>query len=255
MDGGQVSIVYDNLYLIEGLTENLESIMQQQGQKASPWLLRLLFNLSENERRRLAADLHDSALQDQLVWYRRLEIVMQDIQQPSPLHTELSLIKEGLLDVIHQIRETCNELRPPLLREMGIVRSLELLFEEMQLRTNYAIQFQAHSFSRDLNDEQILVLYRIVQELLRNAVKHAKATQIEIELEERQTQIYFRYRDDGIGLDLQQVQVSFQHMGLSGIQERVASLEGNITFQSEQGEGLEVLITLPVLMGGSYESH
>jgi len=238
------SIVYENLYLIEGLIEDLEAEMKKE-LHAAPWVLRLIFNLSEKERRKLAADLHDSALQDQLIWLRRLETLISDHDIEADILPELLQIKEGLLDVIYQIRETCNELRPPLLRETGIVKALELLFEYAQLQSNYIITFTSSPIG-ELSDDLVIALYRIVQELLRNAGKHAKANQIEIELDQ-QEHLYFRYKDDGIGMNIVDIRESFQHMGLSGIKERVASLEGECTFTSEKGKGLEVIIYLPTM--------
>ncbi|WP_338552942.1 ATP-binding protein [Paenibacillus sp. KS-LC4] len=238
------SIVFENLYLIESLIEDLESEVKKE-QATTPWILRLLFCLSENERRKLAADLHDSALQDQLLWYRRLEALMLDHPITEKLEVELDEIKEGLLDVIHQIRETCNELRPPLLKEMGIVEALESIIEHTQMRNNFAVDFRAKPFDNLLNEEQITAIYRIVQELLRNADKHARANLVTLELEQRTNIVYFHYKDDGVGMDVDYMEASFEHMGLSGIKERVASLEGEITFRSKRGKGLEVIIILP----------
>jgi two-component system sensor histidine kinase ComP len=241
------SIVFENLYLIEGLIEDLESELKKE-HNTSPWVLRLLFCLSENERRKLAADLHDSALQDQLLWYRKLEAIMMDHPMTDTLETELQDIKEGLLDVIHQIRETCNELRPPLLKEMGVIEAVESIIELTQMRVNFAVDFRAKPFDRPLNEEQITAIYRIVQELLRNAGKHSNAKLIRLELEMKHDMIYFRYKDDGIGMDVNQMIATFEHMGLSGIKERVTSLEGDITFHSQRGRGLEVIILIPEKM-------
>lgn len=241
------SIVFENLYLIEGLIDDLKSEVQKE-HTTSPWLLRLLFNLSENERRKLAADLHDSALQDQLLWYRKLESVIMDHPISDKLSRELEEIKEGLLDVIHQIRETCNELRPPLLKEMGVVEAIESIIEHAQMRNNFAVDFRAKPFVGELSEEQITVIYRIVQELLRNAAKHANANLVTLELDQRKGFLYLNYKDDGIGMDVNSMEASFDHMGLSGIKERVASLEGEITFRSEKGKGLEITIVMPETM-------
>lgn len=210
------------------------------------WVLRMIFQLAESERRKLASDLHDTALQDQLVWYRKLEAAMLDHDMPPEMRGQLTDIREGLLDVIHQIRETCNELRPPLLKEMGLVESLRSLFEQQQIRANYAIEFNAGEPPESLGDEETLTLFRIVQELLVNASKHARATLIRIELREDEGGVRLRYRDDGVGLALEKLQDSYQHMGLSGIKERVRSHAGRIRFLSEPGEGLEVDLWLPI---------
>ncbi|GKU76229.1 ATP-binding protein [Paenibacillus sp. L3-i20] len=241
------SIVFENLYLIEGLIEDLESEVKKE-QTTSPWVLRMLFCLSENERRKLAADLHDSALQDQLIWYRKIEALMIDFPISGKLEKELDDIKEGLLDVIHQIRETCNELRPPLLKEMGVVEAVESIIEHTQMRVNFEVQFRPHLFNGHLDEERITAIYRIVQELLRNANKHASAKLVQLDLELREETLFFRYQDDGIGMEMRHMVESFEHMGLSGIKERVASLEGDISFYSEPGKGLEVIILMPITM-------
>lgn len=237
------SIVCENLYFIEGIIEDLETGIKRKNGSSS-WVSRLIFNLAEKERRKLAADLHDSALQDQLVWMRRLENVLLEYTHLPEVKKELLAIKEGLLDVIYQIRETCNELRPPLLRETGIVQALENLFEYAQLQSNYIIKFTSEPIN-ELEDELVITLYRITQELLRNAAKHSKASHIEITLRQGET-IYFTYEDNGVGMVIANMQESFLHMGLSGIKERITSLGGECEFYSEKGQGFQVCITLPL---------
>lgn len=241
------SLVYENLRLIEGLTEKLEEAVTQKDPE-QPWVMRLLFNLSEKERRRLALDLHDSALQDQLLWYRKLEILLEDEKISVDLKKQLNDMAEGMLDVTHQIRETCNELFPPLLRESGIVEALKNLFANAQLRTDYVVNFNSKDFNMSLDYEHVLALYRIVQELLTNAAKHSKATEVNITLANSNDILKFRYRDNGIGMDLKYLYSSLNHIGLSGIKERVSSLGGNTTFYSSLGKGFEVSIWIAVEM-------
>lgn len=223
-----VGFVYQNLQLIEGLIHDLDT---KRGEEAPPWVLRLLFQLSEKERRKLASDLHDSALQDQLLWYRKLEAITHDEQLPTVTRSKLEDIREGLLDVIHQIRETCNELRPPFLKEMGVIEAIENLCTHTQLNANYTITFSHQDFRVEISDELVLSLYRITQELL---------------LHYNQQQIFYRYKDNGVGMELERLQSSFKHMGLSGIRERVSGLEGETYFRTAPGQGLEVEIMIPL---------
>lgn len=251
------SIIYENLFLVEGLIENLEGQIKSRNSLAPPWVLRLIFTLSENERRRLASDLHDAALQDQLIWYRKLESLMLDYPMERGLVIQLEQIKEGLLDVIHQIRQTCNELRPPLLMEMGIVEALKQLIQQEQIRSDYTVELHTEPDSIEMDDVQTLAVYRIVQELLRNADKHAKASHIRLTLESRGRKLFFYYKDDGRGLELKDLTDSFSHMGISGIQERVRSLDGEIQFDSAPDQGFEVRLVLPLAarqLEGGYDS-
>jgi len=238
-----VGFVHQNLQLIEGLVQDLDL----QKEEAPPWVLRLLFRLSEKERRKLASDLHDSALQDQLLWYRKLETIVNDeVELPTDTRSHLFDISEGLLDVIHQIRETCNELRPPFLQEMGAIEAIENLCAHTQLNANFTIMFDHQDFRVELDDEYVLTIYRITQELLRNGMKHSKATHVELFLYYEEQSIRYRYKDNGIGIDMDRLQSSFDHMGLSGIRERVSGLEGETIFRTAPGEGLEIEIILPL---------
>jgi two-component system, NarL family, sensor histidine kinase ComP len=238
-----VTILYDNLQWIEDLMERME---QLAATNATPkWMLRLLFKLSEKERARLSSDLHDSVLQDLIIWYRKLESLRSSKPFEKETERQLVQIEEGLLDAIHQIRITCNELRPPFLLKMGLVESLKSLFEYTRMFSNYEIEFVAEPATVPLNEEQILGMYRIVQELLNNASKHSQAGKVRMLLTGEVERIHFTYSDDGVGMDLSVYEGSFQNMGIAGIEKRVLSLEGNVELRSAPREGFHVNIDFP----------
>jgi two-component system, NarL family, sensor histidine kinase ComP len=245
-----VSVLYDNFRLIEDLTKEIEQITSNK--VAPSWLVRLLFNLSENERKALSQDLHDGALQEQIIWYRKLEQLSTERCVPQDIQEQLQQITQGLLDVIYQIRITCNELRPPMLKEVGLVSSVEALFEFTQMRTNYCIQFDASNFHHTLHDDQLLGLYRIVQELLANATKHSNATQVQVTLSSDRDKIELIYQDNGIGMNLSKMEDSFTSMGVYGIKERVRSMDGKIEFHSSPNNGLVIFISIPILLTVEY---
>ncbi|WP_235941721.1 sensor histidine kinase [Paenibacillus puerhi] len=238
-----VTLLYDNLGLIEDLMNRLEDLVTTS--QTPKWMLRLLFKLSEKERFALSSDLHDSVLQDLIIWYRKLESLRSDGVFGTEAQGELRQIEEGLLDAIHQIRITCNELRPPFLLKMGLVESLKSLFEYTRMFANYEIEFNAEQQVEELGEEQILGIYRIVQELLNNASKHSKATKVTMSLTESEDLVHFTYSDDGVGMDFNVFDGSFQHMGLAGMEKRVISLEGTIEFQSAPQQGVQVTVSFP----------
>nr|WP_255688601.1 ATP-binding protein [Pontibacillus sp. HN14] len=215
-----------------------------QNTDAPLWLSRLLFNLSEKERARLASDLHDEALQEQLVWYRKIEAMVEDEKMPDHFEEELFEVKEGLLGVVQQIRETCTFLRPPFLRETGIVEALNQLMDYYRMRSDYQVDFDAETFKATLDHEHSLAIYRVVQELLNNATKHSGASCVEFELKSSQGMIVLNYKDDGVGLPDQQTQDLSKGMGLAGIKQRVKSLEGHVEFLSSEEGGLELSLAL-----------
>ncbi|RCX14442.1 PAS domain S-box-containing protein [Fontibacillus phaseoli] len=238
-----VSVLYDNFRVIEDLKRDID--MLASGRIMPQWLLRFIFHLSENERKRLSQDLHDAALQEQIVWYRKLNQITADPELPSQYRCQLSEIEQGLLDVIYQIRITCNELRPPLLKEEGLERSLETLFEFAQLRTNYAIQFDYSNLGLVIHDDIIIGLYRIVQEMLANATKHSDASLVTIKLYSGGDHIYLHYEDNGVGMDVGETTHTFNSMGIYGMKERVRSMDGHIEFSSSSEEGLSITISIP----------
>jgi PAS domain S-box-containing protein len=237
-----VSVLFEHFVLIEDLTKNLELAASKQ--VAPTWLLRFMFNLSENERKRLAQDLHDSPLQEQIIWYRKLSHLLGDKSINGDLRVQLQQIAEGLLDVIYQLRIICNELRPPVIINEGLISSLESLFEFTQLRTNYQIYFESEAFIHRLDDEVLIGLYRIVQELLANAAKHSFATEVHIILASEGKLIYLNYKDNGIGMSLPG-EDSLKSMGIYGMKERVRSMDGTIVFHSSEKKGLAVNISIP----------
>ncbi|MDR6120429.1 two-component system sensor histidine kinase ComP [Bacillus sp. SLBN-46] len=238
-----VTILYDNLQFIEDLMKRMENMAVYN--ETPKWMLRLLFRLSEKERAALSSDLHDTVLQDLIIWYRRLESLRSTSLFNKEIKEELVEIEEGLLDAIHQIRITCNELRPPFLLKMGLVESLKSLFSYARMFSNYEIEFDAENMQIPLNEDQILGMYRIVQELLNNATKHSKATKVTMKLASNQEQVYFSYNDDGVGVELCGMEGSYKHMGIAGIENRVLSLEGEVKVHSVTGHGFQVNITLP----------
>ncbi|WP_308639783.1 sensor histidine kinase [Paenibacillus silvisoli] len=238
-----VKILYDNLHRTEDLMKRLEDLV---GTKETPkWMLRLLFRLSEKERAALSSDLHDSVLQDLIIWYRKLEAFRSVGKFEREAQAELQQIENGLLDAIHQLRITCNELRPPFLLKMGLVESLKSLFAYARMFANYEIEFRAGTTDIPLHEDQILGVYRIVQELLNNASKHSQASRVVMTLEDAGGELRFHYADNGVGVDLVKLEGSYEHMGIAGIEKRVMSLEGTVAVQSAPDQGFHVTVTFP----------
>lgn len=239
-------LVYENLTAVEKMIESIEN-SKSRYDSSSITLSRFLFQLSENERRRLASDLHDSALQDQILWYRKLEHLLKENENmPKANLEQLIKIKNGMSDVINQIRYTCNELRPNLLFELGLVQSLNSLCAQMQLKANFTLNYEFSSILDDVEDYNIKTcIYRVLQELLNNADKHAEASQVYIYMWEDIDNIYLDYWDNGLGFNVSNMHSNPHQMGLAGLKERIMSINGQIEITSEAGNGLKVYITLP----------
>ncbi|APB70023.1 sensor histidine kinase [Paenibacillus polymyxa] len=243
--GKYIHLVYENLNCIHQVIKSFEE-QNIEEQIHSVTLRRLIFQLSEKERRRLASDLHDEALQDQILWYRKLETLLNESILEEDLKGQLEKIKGGMLDVIHQIRNTCNELRPSLLSDIGLIGSVKEWLSQAQLRTESTIHFEYYDIQEKYyNFEQILSLYRVIQELINNAKKHSQSTNVLLSISEIDSMILLKYSDNGIGFDLDSSRSLHKHMGLSGIKERIHSLGGEITIVTSVGKGTVVQISIP----------
>ncbi|TSI05090.1 PAS domain-containing sensor histidine kinase [Lysinibacillus sp. BW-2-10] len=238
-------MVFESLHVIENLINQLESALQNN--KRPQWMMRLLFNLSEKQRLELSSDLHDTVLHEQMILYRNLDAILKEYNFEGEIQDQLNGIVKGVSDSIHQIQMTCHELRPPLLRELGLLSSLENLFEYMQVSSTFKINYTTENTEAlVLNEEETIGLYRIVQELLNNAGKHSRASNLYFHIENKENNIMLQYSDDGIGFDSEKLTPTYKSIGLSGMRERIKSLGGTIEFDTQPGEGLRVRLELPI---------
>ncbi|GGD03215.1 sensor histidine kinase [Pontibacillus salipaludis] len=238
------NIAHENLLLIEDLFQELQHVKNDRQQNYPAWLSRLLFSLAENERQQIAIDLHDTVLQEQLYLYRQMDDFVNRKRSMEPdVKKQMFSFKEQLLDNIHLIRETCNELRPPFLEELGLIPSLQNLINQYQLRSNYTVTFDSRAFQIELNSQYVLGIYRIVQELLTNAMKHSRADKVFIMLYREGSDVRLVYEDNGVGINPNKRIETYSHMGISGIEQRVNGLNGEISIQSAPKQGFQMYIT------------
>ncbi len=240
------SISLENMSKIEDLVNQLQEFQKPQLAEGNPnWLNQLIFSWSEKERKQLATDIHDSILQDLITLKRKVEDVKQvtDSEQ-SDLEARIVDIEEDILDLMSSTRETCHELAPPFLEEMGLEHGLKQLQLKFNLRYNSHLVVKAELENKVLPSYYVLTIYRVVQELLNNASKHSNATKISILVAINDGQLELHYEDNGIGVDVTKMLEDQNKIGLRGIESRVHAYDGNIKITSEAGKGMKVLIRL-----------
>jgi two-component system, NarL family, sensor histidine kinase ComP len=237
-------MVFENLKMIEDLINRLEVVVQSK--ETPEWVLRMLFQLQEQQRMTLSSDLHDTVLQDQIELYRRLESLLNQRDMEKEMKEKLKEIEHGLLDIIHEIRVTCNQLRPPMFRDLGLERSLENLFEHTQFTSTFKIIFSAEDI-RDLplSEEQTITIYRIVQEILQQA-ENSKADLIEFHLYAEKNKLKMVYRDNRDEIDEVERDRTLSHPVITSINHRAKSLGGKIESRILTGRGLIVDLELPI---------
>ncbi|MEK5135401.1 ATP-binding protein [Bacillus sp. FSL W8-0645] len=239
------SVSLENVVKIEELMEHLEDLKQREANPA--WLKKVMFAMEEKQRSDLARDLHDSVLQDLISLKRQSEMFLTNFQNDQcPTSIEQSLISwnEQMSKVIQTTRETCHELRPQLLYDLGLVKAISKLTSQIQEEAPFHIRLNTTRFDKEMDIDSQLNIYRIVQELLSNALKHSQATQVLVMLICIKDQVVLHYEDDGVGFDASHLDQHTMSMGLSGIRERVKALNGKLHIHTAPEKGLKVKIEM-----------
>jgi two-component system, NarL family, sensor histidine kinase DegS len=207
--------------------------------------LRHLTEALEQEAKRIAHALHDEAGQLLASVHIALESVARDL--PAAQGQRVRGI-QGLLDEIeNQLRRLSHELRPTILDDLGLVPAIEFLTQGISARTGIPISVEGGDVTR-LPAHVEEVLYRVIQEALTNASKHAKAANINVTLEQEGKELRCRVCDNGIGFDLRAALASTDErgFGLINMRERLKFVGGTCVITSSPNHGTEVVATVPL---------
>jgi signal transduction histidine kinase len=218
--------------------------MAQRGFQDAVKALRQLNETLEEEIKRIAYSVHDEA--GQLLVAVHLALANLAPELPQAQKEQVTQI-EGLLgEVEKHLRRYSHELRPTILDDLGWIPAIRFLAEGVSKRANLPIHIEAKISGR-LPSTVETTLYRVVQEALTNAVKHAKAKNIWIRAWLKDQVLHCSIRDDGEGFDAEAVQASTSRkgLGLIAMRERLSAIGGTLWIESSRRRGTELLIRLP----------
>ena len=230
----------------EFLAETLSPYeMAHRGVQDAIAALRQLNETLEEEIKRIAYAVHDEA--GQLLVAVHLALADVTRQLPDSQKEQVGRIEELLNQVEKQLRRYSHELRPTVLDDLGWIPAIRFLAESVSKRTHLPIQIKA-VFAGRLSGAMETALYRIVQEALTNASKHAKATRVWIQIRREDKSLCCSIRDDGVGFNVHaaQAQGKRKGLGLIGIRERLNAVGGILSINSAPGHGTKILIRLPL---------
>jgi signal transduction histidine kinase len=209
---------------------------------------RLLTEL-EQERKRLAREIHDQVIQDLLGVGYQLEELQADAEGAPNLAAELLAVRNGVRTAITDLRHICGTLRPPTIDSLGLGSALQSYAYDWSKRTGAQVKLTIDPALGRLAESSELSIFRIVQEGLNNVRKHAEAESVEIRLElTSPRRIMLSIADDGRGLpdDFDLAKLPQQgHYGVLGITERVALLGGQWRIQNGPEGGALIQVDLP----------
>lgn len=219
--------------------------MAQRGFQDAVKALRQLNETLEEEIKRIAYSVHDEAGQLLVAVHLALADVAREL--PQAQQAKLVQIETLLNEVEKHLRRYSHELRPTVLDDLGWIAAIRFLAEGISKRSNLPIHIDAKVSGR-LPSTIETALYRVVQEALTNAVKHAKARNIWIRAWLEDQALHCSIKDDGAGFDTRSVQTSSgrKGLGLIAIKERLNAIGGTVSINSAHKQGTELVILLPM---------
>jgi two-component system sensor histidine kinase UhpB len=223
-----------------GLLQRIEDERRRSGQ--------LAMRAQEEERRRLARDLHDEVNQALTAILLRLEALAQD--SPPERAADVAELKRLVNQAMDELLNLARQLRPSALDDHGLVPAVETQLKRFSARTGIEVRLDTQGEPDTLPEVVQTAIYRVAQEALTNVTRHAGATVVEMELEERPGSAELRVRDDGGGFDpgvaaRAGTQAQGGGLGLIGMAERARLVGGELDVRSAPGGGTTVTLRVP----------
>lgn len=209
-------------------------------------LSRQVLVAQEEERQRIARELHDETAQSLtslLIGLRMLE----KSTTPRELAARIAELRTQTGRTLEEVRKMAVDLRPSALDDLGLVAALQWYTDDFARRTQIDVDFRATGLDTRLPDDVEVVVYRIIQEALTNVVKHANATHVEVSVAREIGSVSASVIDDGRGFNLESIRRSDERgLGLFGMQERVGLVGGTLRIITQPGQGTRVAISIPL---------
>ncbi|WP_181592484.1 sensor histidine kinase [Paenibacillus sp. YN15] len=251
-----LEVSLENIHLIRTLTNKLQDLSSRFSDDTSAaefqWFRKVMFELQEEERVRIASDLHDTTMQDLFFLKRRLSTLMEKyaLNQEDKEHLD-NMLK--FVDLINAgLRQSCFELNPHLLREIGLVPTLRQYLDKEAYTAPFDIHFEPGSNTGRVEQEPLSTkrhLLRIIQELLNNARKHSHASRVSFRLGAAPREFQLIYEDDGVGMQSMGShlpEIGGSGTGMEQMKGRVLLLRGSMELRNKPGSGIKISISIPM---------
>ena len=231
---------------IDYLSSNQGSLSEVAAASDNESYAMAVIKAQEEERRRVARDIHDGPAQSVANLVLQVEYCQKLLEvEPTRVKEELDVLKSIAKANLENIRKIIFALRPMDLDDLGLVPAVKRYLSEFESTSGLAVAVKIIGSERRYSQALEVAIFRIIQEALNNVVKHAKASHVVVVLETQPNSICAVVRDDGIGFDVGG-EVKENSFGLRGMKERIDLLEGEFTVNSMPGEGTEVFVKVPV---------
>ncbi|WP_040952389.1 sensor histidine kinase [Gorillibacterium massiliense] len=238
--------------VLEYLSGDLDQITRILESAKNRQLLGLKIILAqEDERKRIAREIHDGLAQTMANLVLRTEIAERMLAKQ-----EYIMVKDELVDLKGQMRSGLEEvrkiifnLRPMTLDDLGLVPTLRKFTQDFEEKTKIRTQFEINGRETRMQSGMEVAVYRLIQEAFSNILKHAEASFIELDISFKEQDVIIVVRDNGKGFDVEQMETisaKGTHFGIMGMKERLKLLEGELYIESAKDAGTKLTINIPL---------
>lgn len=199
----------------------------------------------EDERRRIARDLHDSVVQSIL----GVQLMVRNArhqQEPEHMHALLGQADEWLTKIQDELRSIATSLRPASLDDLGLIAALHSYFMRIETSHQVKIHFKQNVGNHRYTPDMETTFYRVCQEATRNSCKYAKSPEIEVSLFDSVNYLTLQIKDFGRGFDVENPEILGGGMGILDMHEWTDLVDGELTVQSKIGQGTLIRLTAPI---------
>ncbi|WP_079478160.1 sensor histidine kinase [Halobacillus salinus] len=239
--GGKISVVLN--YLTEDFKHVSDAL--EDAKEKQQFGLKII-EAQEEERRRLSREIHDGPAQMLANVMLRSDLVDRTYRERGidQAMAEMKSLKKMVRSALYEVRRIIYDLRPMALDDLGLIPTLKKYIATMEDYNNVRITFQPFGKERRFETKYEVALFRLLQEAVQNALKHAEATEIKVKVEMTHNATTIIVKDDGKGFDPSEKKE--QSFGLVGMRERVDMLDGEMKIDSSPGKGTMVTILIPI---------
>ncbi|NWN94935.1 MAG: sensor histidine kinase [Bacillus sp. (in: Bacteria)] len=241
-------LVSQTTVVLNYLTSDLQSISEaiEDAKHKQEFGLRVI-EAQEEERKRISREIHDGPAQMLANMLLRSDLV-EKIYHENGMEeaiAEMRTLKELVRDSLKEVRRIIYDLRPMALDDLGLIPTLKKYLSTIEsYKGSPVITYRHLGEERRLPTNYEIALFRLIQESVQNALKHAKATEIQVKSELRKNSFIATVKDNGVGFDIRSIHEGA--FGIVGMRERVSLLNGEISIHSKIGAGTLVIIQIPM---------
>lgn len=239
--------------MLDAMDGGLPGVNGRRGLSETAEMVERMIQAQEAERQRLARQMHDGPAQALSNFILQTEIAVRLFEVDAErAKSELSNLKVSATSTFQKVRDFIFELRPMMLDDLGLAPTLKRYVEAFQETTGAEVRLAISGSERRLESYQEVMVFRAIQELLSNAIRHSNATEFKVQLDMGDTHVRLSVEDNGKGFDPEIINER-NSMGLKVIRERVEMLGGTMEIDSVVGHGTRISFQIPAVHTGAGE--